>query len=85
VFLEEQAKAFPAAGPALEAAAACFRQEHKLVEEMAGLLGGFSMSEKLARALARPEVRQGLAALIGKCAEADREAAGHMRKALDKI
>ena len=84
-FLEKAAEAFPAAAPNLAAAAACFRREHKLVREMACLLGGYGMGEKQARNLAKPEVRRELAALIEECAEADREAAGHIGEALGTI
>ncbi|MGE5599482.1 MAG: helix-turn-helix transcriptional regulator [Bacteroidota bacterium] len=81
-FLEKEAESFPAAAPALKTAAACFRREQKLVEEMAGLLEGFGMGEKQARNLAKPEVRQKMAALIRKAAGEDREAAGKIKEAL---
>lgn len=84
-FLNKEAGAFPAAGPALKEAAACFRNEHKLVEEMSRLLEGYCMGEKQARNLAKPEVRQELATLIRRCAGLDREAAGHIRKALSEL
>ena len=75
-FLQKEAAAFPAVAEPLLAAAECCRREWKMVEEMGRICGGFAMGEKNARLLARPEVRQGLAALIRRCAEADREAAG---------
>lgn len=85
MFLDKEAGVFPAAGSALKEAAACFRTEHQIVEAMSTLLEGYGMGEKQARNLAKPEVRQELAALIRRCAGLDREAAGHMRKALGEL
>ena len=56
-----------------------------MVGEMGRIRGGFAMGEKNARLLARPEVRQDLAALIRRCAEADREAARKIKEALGKL
>lgn len=85
VFLNREAEAFSTAESPLRKAAECFQNEHKQVEEMGWLLEGHCMGEKQARNLAKPEVRQGLAALIQRCAEYDREAAVHIREALSKL
>ena len=65
--------------------AACFRREQKLVEGMSGLPGGYRMGEMQARNLGKPEIRRGLIALIERCAEADREAAKHIKEALEGV
>lgn len=84
-FMEQAAVAFPEVGTALQEAAKCFRTEYKLVMDMCHKLEGFSMSEKQARNLAKPEIRHCLVDLINKCAAADHMAAQHLQEALNGL
>jgi len=84
-FMEQAAVAFPEVATALQEAAKCFRTEYKLVMDMCHKLEGFSMSEKQARNLAKPEIRHCLVDLINKCAAADHMAAQHLQEALNGL
>lgn len=75
VFLRKEADNFPEITPLLQQAAALFSEEYRLVRSMAELLDGFSMGEKQARRLALRETRQSIAYLIGKCEQAEQNAA----------
>ncbi|HYE81009.1 MAG TPA: helix-turn-helix transcriptional regulator [Clostridia bacterium] len=82
-FLEQEAGMFPEASSELNAAAQLYKQEHQLSMEMGRLLEGFAMSEKCAGALAVPETRKSIAALVRQCAVLEKKAAEHIRSAVN--
>lgn len=84
-FLEQEAGMFSEAADELKSAAQAYKQEHQLSMEMGKLIEGFAMSEKCARALALPGIRKKLTVLICKCAELEREAAKHLRNAVNAM
>ena len=85
VFLEQEAGMFPEVSGELTSAAQAFKREYQLSMEMGKLIEGFAMSEKCARALALPEVRKSITDLISRCAELEKEAAKHIRSAVNDM
>ncbi|MCX7749622.1 MAG: helix-turn-helix transcriptional regulator [Clostridia bacterium] len=85
LFLEQEADKFPELQGDLKAASQLFRQEHKVVTDMGLLIGGMGMGEKQARNLARPEVRREIVGMIRQCAQWDKEASEHIKKAVSLL
>ena len=73
-YLREAALALPEQAAALEEAARCYDAEVELVQRMIATLGGFRGDPELARALAQPEMREQLAALVLEAGELEARA-----------
>lgn len=82
LFLEREAERLPAVAAELKTAAQYFLQEKELIVQMCNPLGGFGMSEAIARNLAKPEARKAIAEIVLKCCTLDKQAAEHLRCAL---
>lgn len=84
-FLEQEAGMFPEISDDLKSAALVYKQEHQLAMKMGRLIEGFAMSEKCARALAAPDIRKKIVILVRQCAELEKKAAEHIRRAVNSI
>jgi len=68
----------------LSKAASCLDDQHSLMWQVWGLVGGPGMSDKKAKLFASSEIRKKTAELILRAMERQQEAASHIREALDK-
>lgn len=82
LYLDYAAGQFPEAAEELKEASQCFLQEKELIMQMCNPLGGFGMSEAIARNLAKPGARNEIAGIVLQCRDWDQQAAEHIKRAL---
>jgi RNA polymerase sigma factor (sigma-70 family) len=82
-FLKQVVEDEPALGEHLQAAIRCYEAEHDLMWKIWGLVGGPERSDAGAQKLAEAETRRQIIPTIREAQDKDRQAIGHIEKALD--
>lgn len=84
-YLRRMAKQLPIVAEPLLGAARCYLAEHDLMWEIWKTVGGNNISDDQVRNLAEAQVRRQVVPLILRARDKDREAAGHLEKALESL